>query len=240
MKRKLRLGSLVVATLLIAAPLVVAQVQTGSILVKVVDEQGAVVPGVTATISGPALVAGQMIGVTDAGGIYRFPSLPPGTYAVKLDLTGFQSSLRPGIPVSVGQTTPVDLVLTVAKMAETVTVTGDAPVIDTTSANVSVTISQELLQSTPGGRDIWSLVEYKVPSLISSRPDVGGTQGGLQGAMTARGTSNAQNSQFLNGINVGDPAAIGYPGTTTTTTRSRRCRSPPARTTSRSPALACS
>ena len=51
-----------------------------------------------------------------------------------------------------------------------------------------------------------------MPSLVSSRPDVGGTQGGLQGAMTARGTSNAQNSQFLNGINVGDPAAIGYSG----------------------------
>ena len=51
-------------------------------------------------------------------------------------------------------------------MAETVTVTGESPVIDTTSANVSVNLSEQLLQSTPGGRDIWSLVEYKVPSLI--------------------------------------------------------------------------
>ncbi len=216
MKRLARPGFLGVATLLCAtllvSPTVLAQVQTGSILVKVVDEQGANVPGVTATISGPALVSGQMTGVTDAGGVYRFPSLPPGTYSVKLDITGFQSTLRPNIIVSVGQTTPVDTVLPVAKMSETVTVTGDAPVVDTTSANVSVTLSQALLQSTPGGRDIWSLVEYKVPSLVSSRPDVGGTQGGLQGAMTARGTSNAQNSQFLNGINVGDPAAIGYSG----------------------------
>jgi hypothetical protein len=209
--RRSSLGCLVAAALFLAMP-ALAQVQTGSILVKVADEQGAMVPGVTATISGPALVSGQMIGVTDAGGVYRFPSLPPGTYSVKLDLTGFQSMVRPNIVVSVGQTTPVDLVMTVAKMAETVTVTGETPVIDTTSANVSVTLSQQLLQSTPGGRDIWSLVEYKVPSLISSRPDVGGTQGGLQGAMTARGTSNAQNSQFLNGINVGDPAAIGYSG----------------------------
>jgi hypothetical protein len=51
-----------------------------------------------------------------------------------------------------------------------------------------------------------------VPGLVSSRPDVGGTSGGLQGGMTARGTPNAQNSQFLNGINVGDPAAIGFSG----------------------------
>ena len=211
MKRNTRLGTLVVAALL-SAGLAAAQVQTGSILVKVIDEQGAVVPGVTVTISSPALVTGQMVATTDAGGVYRFPSLAPGTYSVKLDLTGFQSMLRPNIVVSVGGTTPVDLTLTVAKMAETVTVTGEAPVIDTTSANVSVTLNQQLLQSTPGGRDIWSLVEYKVPSLISSRPDVGGTSGGLQGAMTARGTTNAQNSQFLNGINVGDPAAIGYSG----------------------------
>lgn len=211
MQRMTRLGILVVAVLLLSA-WASAQVQTGSILVKVVDEQGAVVPGVAVTISSSVLVTGQAGGTTDAGGIHRFPSLAPGTYSVKLELSGFQSIVRPNIVVQVGQTTPVDLTLTVAKMAETVTVSGEAPVIDTTSANVSVTLSQQLLQSTPGGRDIWSLVEYKVPSLVSSRPDVGGTQGGLQGAMVARGTSNAQNSQFLNGINVGDPAAIGYSG----------------------------
>ncbi len=165
MKRNTRLGTLVVAALL-SAGLAAAQVQTGSILVKVIDEQGAVVPGVTVTISSPALVTGQMVATTDAGGVYRFPSLAPGTYSVKLDLTGFQSMLRPNIVVSVGGTTPVDLTLTVAKMAETVTVSGEAPVIDTTSANVSVTLNEQLLQSTPGGRDIWSLVEYKVPSLI--------------------------------------------------------------------------
>ena len=158
MKRNTRLGTLVVAALL-SAGLAAAQVQTGSILVKVIDEQGAVVPGVTVTISSPALVTGQMVATTDAGGVYRFPSLAPGTYSVKLDLTGFQSMLRPNIVVSVGGTTPVDLTLTVAKMAETVTVSGEAPVIDTTSANVSVTLNQQLLQSTPGGRDIWSLVE---------------------------------------------------------------------------------
>ena len=56
-----------------------AQVQTGSILVKAVDQQGAVVPGVTITITSPVLVSGSMTAVTDAGGTYRFPSLVPGT-----------------------------------------------------------------------------------------------------------------------------------------------------------------
>ena len=84
--------------------------------------------------------------------------------------------------------------------------------VDTTSANVSVNLGEELLQSTPGGRDIWALIETKVPGLVMSRPDVGGTSGGLQGTYSARGTTSGQNSQFLNGINVGDPAAIGAAG----------------------------
>src|SRR5262249_49141080 len=58
----------------------------------------------------------------------------------------------------------------------------------------------------------WALTEYKVPGLVMSRPDVGGTSGGLQGTYTARGTTSGQNSQYLNGVNVGDPAAIGAAG----------------------------
>ena len=189
-----------------------AQVQTGSILVRVTDEQGGAVPGVLITLSSPVLVAGTMGGVTDVGGVNRFPSLPPGTYSVKLDLQGFRSVIRENVQVIVGQTVPLDMQLSVATVAETVTVTGASPVVDTTSANTSVNLSEQLLQATPGGRDIWSLVEYKVPSLLITRPDVGGTSGGLQGVFNARGTTSAQNSSYLNGINVGDPAAIGAAG----------------------------
>src|SRR5947209_10136098 len=71
-----RIVRIVVATLVLAAAVpAAAQVQTGSILVRAVDEQGAVMPGVTITISSPVLVAGSMTGVTDTGGAYRFPSL---------------------------------------------------------------------------------------------------------------------------------------------------------------------
>jgi Carboxypeptidase regulatory-like domain/TonB-dependent Receptor Plug Domain len=197
---------------LFAALPAAAQVQTGSILVRVTDQQGGAVPGVTITLTSPVLVAGTMTGVTDSGGVNRFPSLSPGTYAVKLDLQGFRSVIREGIIVAVGQTVPIDLSLQVATVAETVTVTGASPVVDTTSANTSVNLSEQLLQGTPGGRDIWSLVEYKVPSLLITRPDVGGTSGGLQGVFNARGTNSSQNSSYLNGINVGDPAAIGAAG----------------------------
>jgi len=197
--------------LTVAAP-AAAQVQTGSILVRAVDEQGAVVPGVTVTITSPVLVAGSMTGVTDAGGVFRFPSLVPGTYIVKMELTGFQTINRENISVLVGQTTPIDFSMKVASIAESITVTSASPAVDTTSANVSVTLSEQLIQGTPGGRDIWALVESKVPGLVISRPDVGGTSGGLQGTFSARGTTSAQNTSFLNGVNVGDPAAIGAAG----------------------------
>src|SRR4051812_47383035 len=206
-------GRLVLVTLaLCAAATASAQVQTGSILVKAVDEQGGVVPGVTITITSPVLVSGSMTGVTDAAGTYRFPSLVPGTYEVRLELSGFQSIVRQGIAVLVGQTTPIEQSLKVATLAETVTVSGQSPTVDTTSANVNVNLSEQLIQGTPGGRDIWALVEAKVPGLVMSRPDVGGTSGGLQGTFSARGTASAQNTSFLNGINVGDPAAIGAAG----------------------------
>src|SRR6516165_4064302 len=113
----------ILVTLFIPA-VALAQVQTGSILVKSIDEQGAVVPGATATISSPVLVAGTQTGVTDQGGVYRFVSLPPGTYTVKIELTGFQSISREGIAVAVGNTTSVDFAMKVGNLTETLTIRG--------------------------------------------------------------------------------------------------------------------
>ncbi len=212
MRRSIRsmLGSLFIV--LAVAGAAFAQVQTGSILVKSVDEQGAVVPGATVTISSPVLVSGTQTGVTDSGGIYRFVSLQPGTYALKVELTGFQTIAREGIVVGAGNTTPIDVALRVGNLAETMTVKGESPIIDTTNATVGVHLDSKLLDTTPAGRDIWSIIEYKVPGLVMATPDVGGNQGGLQRSISARGTANGQNTQMLNGVNVGDPAAIGFAG----------------------------
>jgi Carboxypeptidase regulatory-like domain/TonB-dependent Receptor Plug Domain len=200
------------ATLSLLSGTAYAQVQTGSIFIKATDEQGAVLPGATITIASPVIISGQMVGVTDEAGAYRFPSLLPGTYSVRLELSGFQATVRDGIVVSVGQTVTLDLGLKVGGLTESVTVTGASPVVDTKSANVGVNLDSKLLETTPGGRDIWSVVEYKVPGLVMAAPDVGGNQGGLQRGITARGTGNGQNTQMLNGVNVGDPAAIGFAG----------------------------
>ena len=188
------MSSLAVLMALAFAATASAQVQTGSILIKALDEQGALMPGVTITISSPVLVAGTMSGVTDAGGVNRFPSLVPGTYTVKTELSGFQSYTRENIVVLVGQTTPVEFTMKVATLAENITVSGASPTVDTTTATVAVNLSQELIQGTPGGRDIWGLLELKVPGLEMSRPDVGGTSGGPQGTFSARGTTSGQNT----------------------------------------------
>ncbi len=208
MAKKYLLIPLALVSLLVPAK-ATAQVQTGTILVKTVDQQGAAMPGVALTISSPAIIAGQVEGITDNAGIYRFRNLGAGRYNVKAALAGFQTIVLEDIVVSVGQTTPLDLTMKVAALEETLTVTGQSPVIDTTSANVNVTITQQLLQGTPGGRDIWSLLEYKVPGLITNRPDVGGAAAGLQANFVARGTPSSQNVQFLNGVNITSPSAPG-------------------------------
>ena len=186
-----------------------AQIQTGSITVKAVDEQGAVIPGVTISLTSPVMPR-EITGVTDAGGVYQIPGLAIGTYTVKTSLQGFQTVVREDVVVRQGQTAMVDVPMRVSALAEAITVKGESPVVDTKSANVNVSLDKNLLENTPGGKDIWNILEYKVPGLIFDVPDVGGNQAGLQRAFTARGTPNAQNTQLLNGVNVGDPAAIGF------------------------------
>ena len=186
-----------------------AQVNAGSILVKTVDEQGGLMPGVSVTITSSVIVAGLKTDVTDSRGTIRFTPLLPGTYTVKFELTGFQTLVRENTVVSVGQTTPVDALMKLATLAETVVVSGESPMVDTTSANVGTTLNLKMLESTPGGRDIWSLVNTKVPGLVTSRPDVGGAAAGLQAGASARGTPTSQNAQYVNGLNIGSPTSAG-------------------------------
>jgi len=200
-------GALALTTALAVPAL--AQVQTGSVFVKVVDEQGAAVPGVTVTLTSPVLPR-PFVGVTDSAGVHRFASLTIGTYAVKAALSGFQTTNREGVVVLQNQTATIDVALKVGAMTDEVTVSGESPVVDTKSASVNTNLDAMLLDTTPGGKDIWSILEYKIPGLVFDVPDVGGNQAGLQRGFTSRGTPNAQNVQLVNGVNVGDPAAIGF------------------------------
>src|SRR5437762_12832778 len=171
---------------------------TGSINGKVVDSSQAVLPGVTVTVASPSLM-GVQTAVTDGGGNYRFPALPPGTYTVTFELPGFNTLKRENIQIAMGFTAAVNVELAVASLTETVTVTGDSPVIDTSATRVQQNFKLEALQEIPNARDLWSLLAV-TPGVGMSRIDVGGNRAGTQTGYTAYGFSG-QNRVLVEGIN---------------------------------------
>src|SRR5918992_3414662 len=130
---------------------------TGTIQGRVMDAQGAVLPGVTVTATSPSALGAQTT-VTSETGNYRFPALPPGTYTLTYELAGFNTVKREGIQIALGFTANVNVELALATLQETVTVTGDSPIIDTTATRVVQNFKLEQLQSLPNGRDMWSLL----------------------------------------------------------------------------------
>ena len=207
-RRRVKLVVMMLTALLIAAPQAFAQgggaSTTGSINGKVLDASGAVLPGVTVTATSPSLM-GVQTSVTDSGGNYRFPALPPGTYALTYELPGFNTLKRENIDITMGFTATVNVDLKVASLQETVTVTGESPVIDTSSTRVQQNFKLEALQEIPNARDLWSLLAV-TPGVAMSRIDVGGNRAGTQTGYTAYGYSG-QNRVLVEGINTTEGTA---------------------------------
>jgi Carboxypeptidase regulatory-like domain len=185
-----------------------AQTQRGIIDGKVVDNTGAVLPGVTVTVAGPLLIAPQTQ-TTDSTGAYVFVNLLPGTYEITYAIPSFRTLVRQGVVVSVGRTTTIDASLEVAGVEETVTVVGETPPVDVRSTNVSTNLDQALLQEIPTARDIWAILQTQAPQLVLNREDVGGSEGGLQAVFSSKGTTWHQNTYSVNGVVTTDPAATG-------------------------------
>jgi hypothetical protein len=171
---------------------------TGTIQGRVVDAQGAVLPGVTVTATSPAMI-GQQTAVTSETGNYRFPAVPPGVYSLTYELPGFNTVKREGIQISLGFTANVNVELALATLQETVTVTGDSPVIDTTATRVVQNFKLDQLQSIPNGRDMWALLAV-TPSVQMTRIDVGGNRAGTQTGYNAYGMTG-QVRVLIEGIN---------------------------------------
>ena len=130
---------------------------TGTIQGKVSDAQGAVLPGVTVTATSPSALGAQTA-ITSETGNYRFPALPPGAYALSYELAGFNTLKREGVQISLGFTANVNVELSLATLQETVTVTGESPVIDTSATRIQQNFKLDQLQSIPNGRDMWALL----------------------------------------------------------------------------------
>ena len=171
---------------------------TGTIQGRVADSSGGVLPGVTVTATSPSMIGAQSQ-VTNENGSYRFPAVPPGVYTLSFELPGFTSVKREGVSVALGFTANVNVDLTVANLQETVTVTGDSPIIDTTATSVQQNFKLEQLNSIPNGRDMWALLAA-TPGVVMSRVDVAGNRAGTQTGYTAYGL-NGQVRVSVEGIN---------------------------------------
>jgi outer membrane receptor protein involved in Fe transport len=182
---------------------------TGVISGTVTDNTKAVLPGVNVTVSGPAAM-GTPTAVTGENGTFRIPSLPPGEYTVKFELTGFGTVIREGIRVGVGFTATVNVDLNVASVSESVTVSGQSPVVDVTSTTVATRYDTELLASLPGARDYWAVLA-QTPAVSMGRVDVGGSGALTQQPYTAYGLTSAGgvNRAEVEGIMVNEGAGGG-------------------------------
>jgi len=173
----------------------------GAISGTITDTSDAVLPGVAVALSSSqgTLGANQQT-ISDARGAYQFLRLVPGTYIVKAELQGFRPAEQQNIVVNADGTARADLKLQVGTLAEGVTVTGEAPLLDTTSALKQTVIPVEVLRTLPNRFDMWSAARV-VPSIVMSQVDVGGSSAFLQSGPTVRG-SNSENGYFIDGMDV--------------------------------------
>jgi len=130
--------------------------QTGTLAGTVLDPENNPLPGVTVTLSGPAMM-GETSYLTSETGKFRFVALNPGEYDIKVELTGFKTYIRKGLRVSVGKVTEIDIVLEPAPVAEEVTVVAASPVVDVESAKISINYGSDFLLSLPQSRDLFGL-----------------------------------------------------------------------------------
>ncbi|MBI2186034.1 MAG: carboxypeptidase regulatory-like domain-containing protein, partial [Acidobacteria bacterium] len=143
MKRLVVVGSLV---LLLPAAVRAQSSITGTVR----DTSGAVLPGVTIEAASPALIEKVRATVTDGQGVYRIVDLRPGPYTVTFTLQGFNTFRRTGIELRAEFTATVDAELMLGTVEETITVTGEAPLVDTRSARAQTQYAAETLQALPG------------------------------------------------------------------------------------------
>jgi hypothetical protein len=140
---------LAIAVVLLLTPAAASaqRATTGTVTGKVVDSSGAVLPGATITLQSPEAL-GQFTAISDANGAFRIANLPPATYDMKAELSGFQTLIRKET-VRLNGVLDVEFTLSVGSVAETVTVIGQSPIVDPERAGLSVNISNKALTSVP-------------------------------------------------------------------------------------------
>ena len=180
---------------------------TAEIYGKVTDASGAVMPGVTVMLSGSVLLQ-PLTAVTTASGTYQFPRLAIGVYNVKFELTGFKTVLKEGVRLEIGMNAQINMALQISTLQETVTVTGETPLVDLRDTGRTSRFTQEALQSIPSARDPWVILEQSA-GVAMDRQNVGGSASGQQSNFVARGAAFSQQKWNLDGIDITDMSATG-------------------------------
>ena len=191
-----------------------AQVNTGTILGTAKDPSGAVLPGVQVTILNVDTGISRTA-TTDEGGRYSAPSLSLGNYRVTGTVAGFQTLVRSGIVLTVGQDAVVDLSLTVGGVAQTVEVTGGAPLVETTTASLGSLVDESTIRALPLNGRSWDQLALLQPGVILlDTGGLGGNSSYLFGSgerFTVGGQRDVSNSFLLDGTNINDQGN-GTPG----------------------------
>ncbi len=170
-----------------------AQRTAGTIIGHVSDESGASLPGVTVTLSSPAVLGNPTTSTTSTGA-YRFLALPPGRYEIGYMLQGFAALTRSGIVVSSGNTVDIPVTLKIGERTETISVRGESPVVDVVSNQVNTTYDQGLVQNIPTRRAFFDL--------FHSAPGTS-TNNFVSDAVSSFGSGTSDNAWQVDGVDLG-------------------------------------
>ena len=164
------------------------------------DSSGGVLPGVTVEASSPALIEGSKSAVTDASGLYRVVDLRPGPYTVTFALQGFNTLKREGIQLPAEFTATVNAELSVGALQETVTVSGEAPIVDIRSSGAQMQVQRDTLEALPGTGRL-ALLNTLIPgaTLTASTERSAGGNDRTQTRFSLHGAPEAQ--PYVDGIN---------------------------------------
>ncbi|MBI4478820.1 MAG: TonB-dependent receptor [Acidobacteria bacterium] len=206
LNRNLFAGFIVVFLLVAVAELSPLAAQTtANILGTVKDQSGAVLPG--ATITATSVETGiSRSAVSGSRGEYRLQALGLGDYEIQTNMTGFQTEVRKGVTLTLGREAVVDFTLLVGSVTEQVTVTGEAPLIETTTATVSGLVDPKQMREIPlNARSFIELVPLQAGAVYAESGETSATKGfGVKLAIT--GTRYNGNAFLLDGANINDAA----------------------------------
>src|SRR4030043_2443972 len=147
--KKTKILFVIVACLSLLSFASAQELQSGSIRGRVIDDSGQVLPGVSITISGPALL-GKVTAVTNAEGFFRAPNLTPGAgYEIRAEVSGFETTVQTGIIVNLGKTISIEIRMKPSTIQQEITITAPTPTVDVVKSSMSKTITSDVLASLP-------------------------------------------------------------------------------------------